>query len=262
MKIAFIGAGKMAEAMIARLKSHRLITADVDLGRLKYISNKYKIRTTESNPAAYNYADVVILAVKPQNMEVVSSQLSGVTGRKLIISIAAGIPLKYLEKKFPGVPVIRAMPNNPCMVGAGMTALAKGKQAAPRDLRTARNIFEAVGEVVEVPEKWMDAVTGLSGSGPAFAYLVIEALTAGGIRAGLPQKLSEKLALQTVIGAAETVKRTGLPPRKLREMVSSPGGTTIEGLAVIEKYMTAKALSLAVHAAAKKSKILGKKWAF
>lgn len=262
MKIAFIGAGKMAEALIARLNSHRLIAADVDLGRLKYIGKKYKIRTTESNPSAYNYADVVILAVKPQNMEAVSNQLLRGTRWKLIISIAAGVPLKYLEKKFPGVPVIRAMPNNPCMVGAGITALAKGKKASLRNLETARKIFEAVGEVIEVPEKWMDAVTGLSGSGPAFAYLVIEALTAGGVRAGLPKKVSEKLALQTVIGAAETVKKTGIPPQKLREMVTSPGGTTIEGLAVIEKYMTAKALSLAVHAAAKKSKLLGRKWAF
>jgi pyrroline-5-carboxylate reductase len=259
MKIAFIGAGNMAEALIARLKSHYLIAADIDAKRLNYIGKKYRIRTAECNSAACRFGDVIVLAVKPQQLGEV---LGAVQGKKLIVSIAAGVPLRYLEKKLPGARVVRAMPNNPCMAGAGMTALAKGRRATLRDLQVAERIFKAVGEVMAVPEKWMDAVTGLSGSGPAFAYLVIEALTSGGIRAGLPKKVAEKLALQTVIGAAETVKMTGIPPRKLRAMVSSPGGTTIEGLAVIEKYMTSRALSLAVRAAAKKSRLLGRRWAF
>jgi pyrroline-5-carboxylate reductase len=271
MRIVFIGAGKMAEALIARLGAPgSIVVSDKEKSRLSYLRAKYKVKVARDNLEAFRSGDVVILAVKPQNMAEVLAEVQGpprlrsgsrVGKQKLVISIAAGIPLSYLQKKLPGYSIVRAMPNNPCMVGAGITALAKGKGTRNWELGIAKRLFEAVGEVVEVPEKWMDAVTGLSGSGPAFVYLVIEALAAGGIASGLPGNAAAKLAVQTVLGAAQTVKMTGRHPRQLRAMVTSPGGTTIEGLAVLAKFKTAKALSLAVVAASKKSKILSKRWA-
>ncbi len=270
MKIAFIGAGKMAEALIFRLGTPgSIIASDIDKRRLNYLRARYKIRIAKNNFEAFKFGDVVVLAVKPQNAtevleEIRKSKVERRTqsvGNKILISIAAGIPLKYLEKKLPGGSIIRAMPNNPAMVGAGMTALAKGKKVSSKQYAVANKIFRSVGEVVEVPERWMDAVTGLSGSGPAFVYLAIEALAAGGAASGLSKPMAEKLALQTALGAAQTVKVSGRPPRELREMVTSPGGTTIEGLKVLHKAKLFAALQNAVAAAAKKSKTLSKRWA-
>ena len=259
MKIAFIGAGRMAEALIARLCGVTIIASDINAARLTALKRKYKIRIAKDNRAAFAAGDVVILAVKPQQMgevllEITRNAQRVTRKKKIIISIAAGIPLKYLEKKLPGYSIIRAMPNNPCLVGAGITALS-------RKSPVARKIFENVGEVAEVPEKLLDAVTGLSGSGPAYIYLVLEALTKGGVKAGLPKPLASELALLTVAGAAAAVCLTGLPPEKLREMVTSPGGTTLEGLAVLTKYKTDQAFSRAVQAAAKKSKLLSRRFA-
>jgi pyrroline-5-carboxylate reductase len=265
MKLAFVGAGKMAEALIARLPDKKNIYAtDISRERLKALSAKYKIKVLENNGAAFTSAEVIILAVKPQQMGEVLDGAGGrgtwAGGRKLIISIAAGIPLSYLQKKLPGHSVVRAMPNNPALIGQGMTALAKGKRVTNYELRITKKIFEAVGEVVEVPEKLMDAVTGLSGSGPAFVYQLIEVMAAGGVKAGLPKKIAARLALQTVYGAAATVKETGRDPEELREMVTSPGGTTIEGLNVLERRLFSAALIEAIGAAAKKSRRLSKQW--
>jgi len=260
MKLAFIGAGKMAEAIIARLGAKKDISAsDVSRDRLRLLRSKYKVKTHEDNCAVFEAADVAVLAVKPQQMSEVLAQLRS-SKRKLIISIAAGIPLSYLQKKLPGHPVIRAMPNNPCLIGEGMTALAKGGRVTSSEVRVARQIFESVGEVVEVPEKWLDAVTGLSGSGPAYVYQMIEVMTAGGIKAGLPKKLAARLAVQTAYGAAATVKRTGRDPEELRAMVTSPGGTTLEGLNVLERRKFSAAVIEAIGAAARKSRVLSKRW--
>jgi pyrroline-5-carboxylate reductase len=266
MKLAFIGAGKMAEAIIARLgRSAKITVSDIDRRRLRLLRSRYGVRPARDNRAAFAAAPVVILAVKPQNVAEVLAELSGkelrINRGKLVISIAAGIPVKYLQKKLPGCRIIRAMPNNPALVGQGITALAKGPGAGGQGAKTARTVFQAVGEVVEVPEKWLNAVTGLSGSGPAFIYLVLEALAKGGAAQGLPAKLAERLAVQTVLGAAATVKTTARAPRELREMVTSPGGTTVEGLAVLEKYKLAGAVAGAVRAAATKAKVLSAKWA-
>ena len=265
MKIAFIGAGKMAEALICRLGTKNIIASDRDARRLKYIKAAYGIKISESNVEVFNSAEIVVLAVKPQSIAEVLSEIgsSGIGGgkKKLIISIAAGIPIGYLQKKLPGCLIIRAMPNNPCLVGQGITALAKGKGTGRRELTVARKIFESVGEVIEAPEKWLDAVTGLSGSGPAYVYQMIEAMTAGGIAAGLPEKIAARLALQTVLGAAMTVKETGRDPGELRTMVTSPGGTTIEGLNVLARRKFSQAVVEAVGAAAKKSRVLSEKWA-
>ena len=266
MKLAFVGAGKMAEALIARLPDKKnIFAADVNRERLKALSAKYKIKILENNGAAFASAEVIVLAVKPQQMAEV---LRGVGCRgigsggkkKLIISIAAGIPLKYLQKMLPKCAVVRAMPNNPALVGQGITALAKGARITNYELRITKKIFESVGEVVEVPERLMDAVTGLSGSGPAFVYQMIGVMAVGGVKAGLPKKIAAKLALQTVYGAAATVKETGRDPEELREMVTSPGGTTIAGLNVLERRLFSAALIEAIGAAAKKSRQLSKQW--
>lgn len=259
-KIVFIGAGKMAEALIAQLaKSNQIMAADVDGKRLSHLKKKYKIKITKDNREAFNFGEVVILAVKPQKM---SESIEGIGSRgwgvekgkgKLIISIAAGVTLNFLQQRVPGLPIIRSMPNNPCLIGQGITAIAKGKKATAQNMKLAKTIFRSVGQVFEVPEKLMDAVTGLSGSGPAFVYQTIEALTLGGIDLGLPRNLAEKFALQTVIGAALTVQNTGKSPIELTVMVASPGGTTIEGLKILEKYELPRALKEAVAAAANKS---------
>lgn len=256
MIISFIGAGHMAEALISRLTAYEIMASDIRSGRLRYLKRKYKVKVTANNWEAAEFGDVVILAVKPQNISEVLGPLSNIRGQKLVISIAAGIPLSYLQEKLPPVPIIRAMPNNPALVGEGITALAKGEKVATRHYAIAEKIFKLVGEVVEVPEKWMDAVTALSGSGPAFVYQVIEGLIQGGIRVGLPLKVAVKMALPTVIGAAKTIEKTGKSPQELTPMVASPGGTTIEGLKVLEKYHLVEALTKAVTAAAKKSKVL------
>ena len=269
MKIGFLGGGKMAEALISGLgKSAKVVVSDVDPKRLRLLKSKYKVSTAGSNREAYNSAEVVIIAVKPQHVTEVLEELRGKkeesgkrnTGRKLVISIAAGIPISYLQKKLPGCQIIRTMPNNPVLVGQGITAIAKGPLVTRYSLLVTKRIFSAVGEVIEVPEKWLDAVTGLSGSGPAFVYLVMEALTEGGVAQGLPFAVAEKLAVQTVIGAAQTAKQTVHSMKTLRQMVASPGGTTIEGLAVLEKFKLVEALSGAVRAAAKKSQVLSARW--
>ena len=233
MKIAFIGAGRMAEALISRLpKNFQVIAADVDQKRLSTLVRKYGLRAVAGNQAAFSAGDVVILAVKPQQMAAVAAELKTADFRrrpKIIVSIAAGVPLRWLGKQLPGQLIVRAMPNNPCLVGAGITALAKGKRVAPGQLNVVNKIFKAVGEVVELPEKMLDAVTGLSGSGPAYVYWMIEGLVAGGVAAGLPQQLAKKLAVETVIGAAVTAKQTAHSLTDLRMMVASPGGTTVEG---------------------------------
>ena len=267
-KISFIGAGKMAEALIARLPQS-VLASDLDPKRLVFLKKKYRINVAQNNLEAFAAGEIVVLAIKPQHMAVVLDELSGAAKQslplqhrrqKLIISIAAGIPLNYLQKNLPGLPVIRAMPNNPALIGLGVTALAKGKLVDQSLFKKAEQIFAVLGEVVVLPEKMIDAVTGLSGSGPAFVYQMIEAMIAGGVAAGLPASIAQKLAVQTCLGAAMTVKVTGKSPAELCQMVASPGGTTIEGLKVLAKRHFPQTVAAAIIAAAKKSKIISEKW--
>src|SRR3989338_106718 len=264
--IAFVGAGKMAEAIISKLDlPSNIMAADVSKRRLGYLKKKYKIGLAKDNQEAFAKGEIVVLAVKPQGVGVVVAELAPQLGKTkqvlpLLVSIVAGIPLGYLRKKLPGLPIIRAMPNNPCLVGMGITALAKDNLVSGRQYKKIEAIFKSVGKVIGVPEKWMDAVTGLSGSGPAFVYETLDALIGGGVAAGLPRAIATKLAVQTVLGAATTVKKTGKSPKELREMVASKGGTTVEGLKIIKKARVKQALSRAVVAAANKSKIISKKW--
>ncbi len=253
----------MGEALISRLLSRQLyrptevLVSDPNSDRCRYLSEHFGVQVSEDNQAVQS-AQMLLLAVKPQVFPAVAAQLkSAPIKSSLVVSILAGVPLKTLEQAFPGVPMIRAMPNTPATVGAGITALAAGEQAQPVHLTQAEQIFQAVGEVVVVEESLMDAVTGLSGSGPGYVAVAIEALTDGGVAAGLPREIAAKLALQTVLGTAELLQETGLHPAQLKDRVTSPGGTTIAGIAALETSNFRAALITAVQAATQRSKELG-----
>jgi len=212
-----------------------------------------------TNLEVLNFSQLLILAVKPHQVSDVLGEIrSGFTPNHVLISIAAGIPIATLEAGLGSRPrVVRVMPNTPALVGASATGFAPGKHALPEDAQTARELFSAVGIACEIKESLLDAVTGLSGSGPAYAYLMIEALSDGGVAAGLPRDVATQLAAQTLLGAAKMVLETGSHPGVLKDMVTSPGGTTIEGLHELEKANVRGALISAVRAAADKSARLG-----
>lgn len=265
-KLGMIGGGVMGEALLARLITAKVYDAEMvtvsepQPQRRDFLQEKYQVQVTSDNQQAAA-CEVLLLAIKPQVLETVVAGLGGfdeVGGKPLVISILAGVTLNRLETAFPGKPVIRAMPNTPATVGAGMTAIACGKKVETHHISQAKSIFAAVGEVVEVPEYLMDAVTGLSGSGPAYVAIMLEALADGGVKAGLPRAIASQLALQTVLGTAQLVKESGLHPAELKDRVTSPGGTTIAGVAQLEKAGFRSALIEAVVAAYQRSQELGK----
>jgi len=265
LKIGFIGGGQMAEALIKGLLDKGIATkedlcaSDPSQARREHLSKLYGIKVWERNQPVLESSNVVILAVKPQIMKIVLEDISAfVTESHIIISIAAGISTAFLEKGLPSfAKVIRVMPNTPALVQKGAAALCRGTRASQKDLDTALAIFKAVGEAVEVPETMMDAVTGLSGSGPAYVFQFIQALVDGGVLEGLPRDVAQKLAVQTVLGAAEMCKRTGKNPAELTAMVTSPGGTTIKGLYEMEKEGFRGNVMAAVSAATARSRELG-----
>jgi pyrroline-5-carboxylate reductase len=265
-KIAFLGGGNMAEALIKGLiaagtaKPDQIVVTDVSSDRLAHLTKTYGIIIHKSNLEAAREAGVIILSVKPQVIEKVLAEISaGVDEKKLVISIAAGIGIAKIEKSLKdGSRVVRVMPNTPALVLAGAAAIAGGKAANSDDLALAQGIFNSVGRALIVEEKLMDAVTGLSGSGPAYVFLIIDALSDAGVKSGLPRQLALELAAQTVYGAAKMVLETGEHPGKLRDMVTSPGGTTIEGLHALEKGKLRATLMNAVEAATARSRELGK----
>ena len=263
VKLGFIGAGAMGGAIIqgllagGRVAGKNLVYYDPDRTRQTQM-DQLGVQAAPV-PAAVMQAQVVLLAVKPQVMDQV---LGGIRGAArpghLIISIAAGLTLKALETALPQSRVIRVMPNTPTLVGAGMAALAPGSRATPEDLALALEIFEALGRAVVVEERLMDAVTGLSGSGPAYVAVFLEALTDGGVKMGLPRPLALLLASQTVIGAARLCLEKEIPPGMLKDLVTSPGGTTIAGLHVLEEGGFRGLVMSAVEAAARRARELGK----
>ena len=232
--IAFIGAGNMAEALIkGLLATHtigpaQLIATDVRPERLAELAGKYGIRTRAANTAAVASAGIVVLAVKPQQMsDALASIRPALAPAALVISIAAGIPTARLERELGGtVRVVRVMPNTPALVGAGAAALAKGRHATDEDLATTETILRAVGTAVRVDESLLDAVTALSGSGPAYVFLLTEAMIEAGRQVGLPADVARQLAIQTVHGAGQLLVQGGESPEVLRKKVTSPGGTT------------------------------------
>ena len=259
-----IGGGVMGEAILSRLLSQGLYSAEEVLvsepfaQRRDYLREKYQVQVREDNNLAAAASEVVLLAIKPQVLDTVVAGLNLTdTHKSLLISILAGVPLSRLEAAFPERPIIRVMPNTPATVGEGMTAIAPGKAVESAHLSLAKSIFTTVGQVAEVPESLMDAVTGLSGSGPAFVAIMIEALADGGVAAGLPRSLAHQLALQTVLGTATLIKESNLHPAQLKDRVTSPGGTTIAGVAALEKAGFRSALIEAVKSAYQRSQALG-----
>lgn len=262
MKYAFLGAGKMASAIIQGMLRAKMcgaediIAACPDAQMLQGLQDSTAVRVTTSNKTAAQEAPTVLLCVKPQEAATAIEQAGAGLDGKLLISIAAGLTLGTLEKMAPRCRVIRAMPNTPALVGCGATAFATGPNATGADEVSAEAIFASVGVVSQVQEKLLDAVTGLSGSGPAYIFLIIEALTDGGVSCGLPSILARRLAIQTVLGAAELAKETGEHPAILREMVTSPGGTTAAALGELEQHGVRAAFIQAVQAANRRSKEL------
>ena len=252
----------MGEALLSRLLvqqiflPNQVIVSEPQPQRREFLHQQYGVEVTIDNQAIASSVEVLLLAIKPQVFDSVTAGLQAAPDQ-IVLSILAGVPLKRLEAAFPGQPVIRAMPNTPATVGAGMTAIAAGQQAQAAHLETARQIFSAVGEVVEVPESLLDAVTGLSGSGPGFVAVMIEALIDGGVSVGLPRATATQLALQTVRGTAELLQTTGLHPAELKDRVTSPGGTTIAGVAHLEQAGLRSAMIGAVQAACRRSQELG-----
>ena len=265
-KIAFLGGGNMAEALIKGMiasgvaDAGRMSVMDISPERLDFLARTYGVATNKSSRDAVAQAEVVLLCVKPQVMDWVLEEIASAADRsKLVVSIAAGVTISRIEKALTGGPrVVRVMPNTPALVLEGAAALSSGSRATQEDMALVQQVFGAVGRAVVVDEKLMDAVTGLSGSGPAYVFTIIEALADAGVKAGIPRALSLELAAQTVLGAAKMVVETKEHPGKLRDMVTSPGGTTIAGLYELEKGRLRAVLMNAVEAATARSRELGK----
>ena len=261
--LSIIGGGVMAEAILSRLLQQKVFAANAVLvsepraERREFLAREYQVEVTADNQTAISVAKTLLLAVKPQVFNSVVADISPNID-STVISILAGVTIAKLEQAFPQQPVIRVMPNTPATVGAAMTAIAAGTHATEQHIEQAQQIFTAVGEVVEVPETSIDAVTGLSGSGPAFIALAIEALADGGVASGLPRAIALELAIQTVLGTATLIKETQMHPGELKDLVTSPGGTTIAGVAKLESVGFRSALIEAVKTATKRSQELGK----
>lgn len=263
-RIAFIGVGNMGEALIkgllsaAAVRPEQLIATDVRKDRLEAIRKAHQIETLTNNREAVTKAQILLLAIKPQVMDAVLTELSGaVAADHLVLSVAAGISTAFVEGKFSQpIRVVRVMPNAPALVLAGASAITPGRHATQEDIELARQIFETVGCVVQVEENLMDAVTGLSGSGPAYIFVLIEALSDAGVRMGLARDVATLLAAQTVLGAARMVLEVGEHPARLKDMVTSPGGTTAAGLHVLEQAGFRGTLKAAVEAATRRSQEL------
>ncbi|MBI4530885.1 MAG: pyrroline-5-carboxylate reductase [Candidatus Latescibacteria bacterium] len=265
-KIAVIGTGNMGSALIEGLlasgaaQAFNIVAFDVDEERLTTLAAKCGIRIGHDNASTVHEADIVLLAVKPQMMNTVLDEIVPVmTLDKIVISIAAGVKIAAIEERLRRpIPVLRVMPNILATVRSAVSALCPGRHASREHLTLAREVMEAVGTTVDVEEKQMDAVTGLSGSGPAYVFVMIDALADGGVKMGLTKDVALKLATQTVLGAAKMVVETGKHPMVLKDAVTSPGGTTIAGLHVMEREGVRNALISAVEAATKRSEELGK----
>jgi pyrroline-5-carboxylate reductase len=263
-KIAIIGGGKMgsiiAQGLIAqKISSNKdIIVTDIDAARLEFLRKSMKLKVSQDNEKAVKGADIIILAVKPQNMAATLKEIGfAIDKTKIVISIAAGITTAFIESHLAkGARVLRVMPNTPALIGEGAAAVAKGSCAKKSDAKLAHIIFNAVGISVEVEEALIDAVTGLSGSGPAYCFLIIEALIDAGEKMGLSRDLAGKLAMQTMLGAARLCIHSDKQPAELREMVTSPGGTTVAGLQALEEGKIRATIISAVEAATKRSKEL------
>ncbi len=259
---AFIGAGKMGEAILRALlqkgfvSASEVILSDVDLERLHELSDRYKVRVVTSNLSATREAQVILLAVKPQMHAVVLPEIAeALNEEKVLISIAMGKSTESIEAHLNGpVQVVRVMPNTPAMVSASISAISYNDAVRPETRSLVRDMFSALGEVIEVDEKMQDEVGSISGCGPAYFYLMVEALSDAGVRIGLERSLATRIATETMIGSGMMIRETGLHPAQLRDMVTSPGGTTIAALEVLEEYSFRAAVMKAVQAALQRAR--------
>lgn len=264
-RIGFLGGGNMAGALVAGLVGSKVVERDhirvsePRQERLAELAREHGVGVTASNTDVVKWANVVVLAVKPQALHGVLAECGGAIGSDhLVVSLAAGVPIRTIEAGVgPGTRVVRAMPNTAALALAGATALASGTSATAADMDVARSLFDAVGKSVVLPEHQLDAVTGLSGSGPAYVMLFIEALADGGVKMGLPRDVALLLAAQTVHGAAKLLIESKQHPATLKDMVTSPGGTTISGLSVLELAGVRGSIIAAVEAATRRATELG-----
>lgn len=262
--LGFVGGGVMAEAILARLiasntaEAQNIFVRDPSVERIKYLQSEYGVQPCDSYASLVSNSDVLVLAVKPQVFarDGQSFAVPPAEDVQLVISIMAGTSIAALDRVFRGLPIARVMPNTPATVGSGMSAIALGDAAGDIELLVAQTIFEAVGQVVTVPESSMDAVTALSGSGPAYVAIAIEALADAGVAVGLPRAVASQLALQTVRGSANLLHLSQIHPAVMKDKVASPGGTTIAGITALEKAGFRNALIEAVRAAYDRSRAL------
>jgi len=261
--VAILGGGKIGEALLSGLLRGERTAADVVVSekhaeRASYIAQKYSVKTIDVAEAAAA-ATTLVVAVKPQDIDSLLAELAPhATPRHLVVSVAAGVPTARIEQALPqGVAVVRCMPNTPALVDQAMTAVSAGAHADEAHLAVAEELLGAVGRVVRVPESQLDAVTALSGSGPAYFFYLVEAMIDAGILLGLPRTLSAELIVQTAIGSAVMLRDSGEHPVQLREAVTSPGGTTIAAIRELEVHGVRAALLAAIEAAARRSKELG-----
>lgn len=265
-RVGFIGAGKMATALAKGMcqagftKPELILGSDVVAAARKHFTEVSGAATVDTNVEVASKSDIIVLSVKPQQMKQILTELHHhITPNHLIISIAAGISLESIAHVLGHQRrLVRVMPNTPCLVGSSASAFALGGSATPEDAQIVERLLSAVGVAFALPEYQLDAVTGLSGSGPAFVYLMIEALADGGVRVGLPRDVAMKLAAQTLLGSAKMVLETGMHPGALKDAVASPGGTTIAGLHELERGGLRGCLMNAVEAATNRSRELGK----
>ena len=269
-KIGFIGGGNMAEAILKGMLSSSLIKAsnifvsEPNKSRQTFLTTEFKVKAVKDNLDLVKKADVLIVAVKPQIIrEVLKDIADQVDSKKLVISVAAGVPISQIENalskgKKKKLCVVRTMPNTPSVVQEGVTAITAGKGVGKPNLKISHEIFQAVGRTVEVAEEQIDAVTGLSGSGPAYIFMIIEALSDAGVKMGLSRQVANELTVQTVLGSALLVRETGTAPGELKNRVTSPGGTTIAGLHALEKGSLRATLMNAVEKATLRSKELAR----
>ncbi len=263
LTVGFLGAGKMATALAKGLiesgsvEARNVIASDVIAAAAESFASATGGKIASSNDEVLKSASIVFLAVKPQSIPALLREISPqVQKHHLIVSIAAGITLGQMEKELPQARIIRVMPNTPCLVGSGASVIARGTYATADDAAQVLSLLSTVGLALEMPESALDAVTGLSGSGPAYVFQIIEALSDGGVLVGLPRAAATQLAAQTLLGAAKMVLETGEHPGQLKDAVTSPGGTTIAGLLALEQGGLRAALMNAVRSATERSRQL------
>ncbi len=264
MMIGFIGGGNMAEAMIkgmiqgSRFKIQDLLVSEPRQERRRHLEQSYGVKTTSSNREVVSSCNIIILAVKPQNMDTVLDEISDiVTDEKTVVSIAAGITFSYLQSRLKTKKLIRVMPNTPALIQEGMSVMSLCECFSDQSISSVREIFMSIGKVITLPERYMNAVTALSGSGPAFIAFFIEAMIEGGIRMGLNNDDATTLAIQTAVGTSRLLD-TGINPSRLREMVTSPGGTTEAGLRVFNDNGLREIVISAIERATKRAEELRK----